>query len=573
MEHQLWLRDALVFLLVAGVVVPVFHHARLGIVLGFIAAGVLVGPSGLGQLTDGIPELGLLVISEPEHVEPFAEFGVIFLLFVLGLELSFARLWQLRRYVLGVGSLQVAVTALIVALVAHLFGAGGAVATVAGLTLALSSTAIVMQLLVEQKRLATQAGRIGLSVLLMQDLMVVPILLTVDMLAQGADDLLGELAAALAAAVVAIALILLVGRYVLRPLLRRAAMTGSRDLIMAIVLLAAVGAAMATAAAGLSAALGAFLAGLLLSESEYRHQIETDIDPFKGLLLGLFFTTVGMSIDLGFVFAHLLPIVATVVVVLALKAGILFLAARAFGAGLSASAEAAILLAQAGEFGFVVVSLARNNAIMDADVAQFMFVVIGITMAVTPFLARLAGWAGRELDPLDHQGAAIQDQLSELSDHVIIGGFGRVGQTVARLLEDQNLPFVALDQNAITVGKHRRAGRLVFYGDAGRPEILDRAGAEQARAFVVTVDEPETAERMVRAARAKRPEATVYARARDTAHAQALARLGAVSAIPETVEGSLQLAGEVLYGLGLPDEVINRRIDEERERARIEMGL
>ncbi|ESR26795.1 cation:proton antiporter [Lutibaculum baratangense] len=573
MEHATWVKDALVFLLVAGVVVPVFHQARLGIVLGFIAAGVLVGPHGLGRFVEEMPLLDYLVIEDPERVEPFAEFGVIFLLFVLGLELSFARLWQLRRYVLGVGTVQVVVTSLAIGAFARMAGASAPVAVVVGLTLALSSTAIVMQLLVEQKRLATQAGRVCLSVLLMQDMMVVPILLAVGMLSGGAESIWRELVTALVAAIAAVAVILLAGRFVLRPLLRRAAMTGSRDLIMAIVLLAAVGAAMGTAAAGLSAALGAFLAGLLLSESEYRHQIETDIEPFKGLLLGLFFTTVGMTIDLGFVVEHLLPIVASVAVILLVKVAVLFGAARLFAVGLAASADTAILLSQAGEFGFVVISLARGNGIVDIELAQFVFVVIGVTMALTPLLARGGSMVAARLEPLDHKGDTIQDQLSELSDHVIIGGFGRVGQTVARLLDEQNVPYVALDQDAVTVGRHRREGRLVFYGDAGRPEILDRAGAENARAFVVTLDDPGTAERMVKAAREKRPEATVYARARDAAHAQALARLGAVSAIPETVEGSLQLAGEVLVGLDIPDDVVGRQIEAERERARSLMGI
>jgi K+:H+ antiporter len=565
LEDQIWLNDALVFLIVAGVVVPAFHRFRLGTVLGFIVAGMLVGPYGLGRLHAQVPLIDLITIADPEQVEPFAKFGVVFLLFVLGLELSFPRLWGLRRFVLGVGSAQVLATALMIAACVLVISGSGQLAVVIGLALALSSTAIVMQLLVEEHRLASPAGRLALSVLLMQDLMVVPTLVTVSLLVEPDTNILVEIGLALIEAVLAVAAILVIGRYVLRPLLRQAAITGSRELIMAIVLFAVIASALGTEAAGLSAELGAFLAGLLLAESEFRHQIEVDIDPFKGLLLGLFFTTVGMSIDPAVVGRLVLWVAPAVVGLLALKAAVLFATARAFGLPSSTAAETGILLAQAGEFGFVVFALARDNAILDFETAQVLFAVVGLSMLATPLLSRLSGVVARRLEHAEHAAIGPGAGLGELEGHVVIGGFGRVGRTIARVLDSENVPFVAIDQNARLVGAERKAGRQVFFGDAGRAEILDRAGADQARAFIVTVDSPQNAEQMVRAVCARRPDTPVYARARDTEHAAALVRLGAEVVVPEAVEGSLQLAGRILAGLGWPEEAVSRRIELERQ--------
>ncbi|MEJ8574278.1 cation:proton antiporter [Microbaculum marinum] len=566
MEDQLWLHDALVFLIVAGVVVPIFHRFRLGTVLGFIVAGVVVGPFGFGRLQFDVPLISHLVIGEPEQVEPFAEFGVVFLLFVLGLELSFARLWEMKRYVLGVGTFQVVLTMMLVAVAAALLGQPGPVAIVVGLALALSSTAIVMQLLVEERRLASPTGRVSLSVLLMQDLMVVPALIIVSLMSDPDGDILREVGIALVEAAVAVTAILLLGRFVLRPLLRQAALTGSRELIMAIVLLAVVAAAIGTDAAGLSAELGAFLAGLLLAESEYRHQIEVDLDPFKGLLLGLFFTTVGMSIDLAVVADLILWIVPAVLGLVALKAAVTFVSARMFGVPLATAAEAAILLSQAGEFGFVVFALARSDGLLPAGTSQFLIVVVSLTMAMTPLLARMSRTVGRRLETVENDAITPGREPLALDGHVVIGGFGRVGRTIARVLEAENVPYVALDQDARLVGQERKAGRLIYFGDAGREEILDRAGADRARAFIVTVDSPHNAELMVRAACRRRPNAPVYARARDADHARALRRLGAEAVVPEAVEGSLQLAGRVLAGLGYPDDAVSRRVEQEREQ-------
>jgi CPA2 family monovalent cation:H+ antiporter-2 len=562
--HAEGLKGLLIFLVAAGVIVPLFHRARIGVVLGFLIVGAALGPQGLGRLTDAHPWLVYFTFDNPQRATPLAELGIIFLLFLLGLELSMQRLWQLRRYLFGVGLAQVVLTALAIGLLVRWQVAAPPAAFLLGLSLALSSTAVVMQILVEEGRTATPVGRIALAVLLFQDLMVVPILLIVGMItgesARGAFALVGLFALALAA----VPVLMGVGRYLVGPLLRSAASTGSRELILALALLIVVGFAAAASAAGLSTALGAFLAGLLLSESEYRHHIEVDIEPFKGLLLGIFFITIGTSVDVGVVMDYVGPILGALVVLIVLKASILFLVARLFGVGQGVSSEVALLLAQGSEFAFVVVGLAQNDSLMSPQLATSITAVIALSMMATPLLAICARKAGEFFADREHAAHAPGVDDAEFADHVVIGGFGRVGQTVARLVEAEHIPFVALDSNGTLVSEHRKSGRPVYFGDASRAAILERAGARNARAFVVTLDAPGAAERMVVAIRKLAPNAQVFARAKDAAHAARLAALGA-AAIPEAVEASLQLGGRVLEALGLPDEAVAQRLLEARE--------
>jgi CPA2 family monovalent cation:H+ antiporter-2 len=561
--HAQDLKGLLIFLVAAGIVVPLFHRARIGTVLGFLVVGVALGPFGLGRLVETYPWLWYLTFDDPERVRPAAELGIIFLLFLLGLELSLERLWQLRRYVLGVGAAQVALSALAIGLIVYLSGVQGPGAVVLGLCLALSSTAIAMQLLIEQHRSATQLGRIALSVLLFQDLMVVPILFVVGVLGRGTDGGALVLVGAVVQALVVVALIMAAGRYMVRPLLRPAGRTGSRDLIMAITLLIVIGIAAVTGAAGLSTALGAFLAGLLLSESEYRHHIEVDLEPFKGLLLGVFFITVGTNIDLRVVAAEAGWILLAVGGLIIVKAAILVTVVRAFGVPLSVSANLALILAQAGEFAFVVIGLARD--LFSPQIATSAFAVVGLSMLATPFLAMLARPLARRLEALDHKAHAPGADGVEFEDHVVIGGFGRVGQTIAHLLEAENISFVALDADSKLVAEQHRRGRQVYFGDASRRELLERAGALRARAFVVTLDAPGAAERMVDAIRKLRPDAPVFARAKDPGHAANLAAHGAFEVIPEAVEASLQLGARVLENLGVPEDTVMQRIDQARD--------
>lgn len=565
-----FLKDAFVYLLAAGVLVPLFHRARIGAVVGFIAVGALVGPHGLGRLADTLPLIRFITISSPERAAPFGELGIVFLLFLLGLEFSTARLWALRREVFGVGCLQVVLCGVPLAFGAILVGYPPSVALVLGSVLALSSTAVVSQLLIDQHRALAPLGQLVIAVLLFQDLMVVPILLAAELLTGNAPDVLTLAGLALAKAAGAVALILVAGRFVLAPLVAAAASTRSRDLIMAITLVVVVGSAAVTHRAGLSSALGAFLAGMLLSETAYRHQIEVDLEPFKGLLIGVFFVTVGMSVDFAVVLPRLGWVVAGVVCILVVKVAFTFAAGRLMRVAAPTAAEAAVLLAQTGEFAFVVLALlAASGALAPAD-AGVLVAMVGLSLAATPLLARAGRRLGRRLDARLHEGLAVPPPTRP-ERHVIIGGFGRVGRTVAEALDEEGVAYVALDNDPRRVAEARGAGLPVYFGDAGRAEMLERLGAERASAFVVTLDAPNAAERMAAAVRQHWPTAAIIARAKDAEHAHRLSALGVTGVIPEAQEASLQLAARLLTQLGLPDEVVTART--ETARARIEAAL
>jgi CPA2 family monovalent cation:H+ antiporter-2 len=566
-DPEPWLKDVFVFLAVAGLIVPLFHRARVGTVLGFLMAGIVVGPFGLGLLADDYPWIRYLTIEDRARVDPFAELGVMFLLFLLGLEFSIWQIWSLRRYVLGLGGSQFAISALAIGGIVWLGGYGAPAAVALGCALAMSSTAIVMQTLEEQGRTGTPVGRIALSVLLFQDLMVAPVLFLTGVLGRGGENLPLALIVAALEAAAAVAIIVIAGRFVMRPLLRFTARTGSRDLIMAITVLIVVGVAALTGLAGLSSALGAFLAGLLLGETEYRHQIEVDLEPFKGLLLGLFFITVGMTIDGRAVWAELPWLVTAVIALLIIKGAILFAAARGLAIGVSAAGEISILLPQAGEFAFVVIVLGMGSALFPPQLAQLALAVVGVSMVLTPLLAVAARRLGRSLEQVDHAGKLPDGDAAELRDHVVIGGFGRVGQTIGHLLHAEGVPFVALDLDGNLVTRERKAGRPVYFGDAGRAEFLRRVAASRARAVVVTVNGAAAAERMVSAALRYCPQAQVLARAADTANAARLLELGATEVVPEALESSLQLAGRLLEKLGLPEDAVVQRLSRAREEA------
>lgn len=565
MHHEAWFKDVLVFLVAAGLIAPLFHRARVGAVLGFLLIGVAVGPYGFGALAADHPWLRYLTIEDRARAEPFAELGVMFLLFLIGIEMSVERLWSLRRFVVGIGSVQFLLSAAVLATALWLMGAPTSAAIVLSLGLAMSSTAVVMQLLEDQGRTATPLGRVAIAVLLFQDLMVAPVLFGVEILGRGGHVVSG-LAWALLTAAVAIVLIIVAGRFLLRPLFSIAGKTGSRELIMAMTLLLVIGMAALTGAAGLSTALGAFVAGVLLSETEYRHQVEIDIAPFKGLLVGLFFITVGMTIDVRVIWSAIGPVLATVALLLIVKAAILYGACRLFGVKLGVTVEAALLLAQAGEFAFVVIALGRITGLVPAEFAQAATVVVGISMILTPLLAIGARALAGRIQRIEHRDHMPDEDLAGQTDHVIIGGYGRVGQLIGRLLKAENVPFVALDTDVELASEGAKRGEAVFFGDAARHEFLRRAGAAGARAFVVTVNSPRAAERMVAAARKERPDAPVFARACDPAHAARLLKLGAVEVTPEAVEASLQLGARVLEGVGVSGDAVAHRLDEMRRQ-------
>lgn len=562
-----YLREAIVFLVAAGVVVPLLHRLRISPVLGYLIVGGLVGPFGLGLWASAHPPLATIVITDLDGVQALAELGVLFLLFTIGLELSLDRLWAMRRLVFGLGSLQVLVTGGIIGAIAWQFGNSVPASIVLGACLALSSTAIVMQILLQSRRLATPLGRTSFSILLMQDLAVVPILFVVGVLGAKVEGHVGiELALALGKAVLTIGAIYLVGRLVLRPVLRLVAQARSPEMFMAAVLLAVVGIATITGLAGLSMPLGAFLAGLLLAETEFRHEIEVDIEPFKGLMLGLFFMSVGMGIDWRVVADEPVWIAIAVVGLFALKSTITAALCVAFGVPRPVALETGLLLGQGGEFAFIVVGLAMSLALLPADVGQYMLIVTGLTMLVTPLVAaaaaRLAANLARRETTVAHAGDLAE--VATIDGHVVIAGFGRVGRLVATTLRAEAIPFLALDNDPLTVARERAADHPVFFGDASRLEMLVRAHVERAGAVVVTLDDPASAERIVGAVHAAWPAIPIYARARDAAHAARLTAAGASVAVPLATEASLQLAGRVLVGLGVGEEATRRRLDHQR---------
>jgi monovalent cation:proton antiporter-2 (CPA2) family protein len=562
-----YLHEIAIFLVAAGIVVPLLHRWRVSPVLGYLLIGALVGPFGLGLLVTGFPWLEYFVISDLEGMQALAELGVIFLLFMIGLELSVDRLWEMRRLVFGLGSLQVLITATVIGLIAWKFGNAPAASMILGSCLALSSTAIVMQLLIDRRQLASPLGRSSFSILLMQDLAVVPILFLVGVLGTQTHGNIGlAFLSALGRAALVIGAIYFGGRLILRPLFHMVANSRSAEMFMAATLLVIISAASITGATGLSMALGAFLAGLLLADTEFRHEIEVNIEPFKGLLLGLFFMSVGMGIDYRLVLDEWFWLLVSVVGLFALKTVITTCLCLVFGIPRNVSLETGLLLGQGGEFAFVVVGLAISLSLLPPATGQFMLIVAGLTMMVTPLIAFSGSRLSAMLEKPELQ-APEEDDIAACCDwqgHVLIAGFGRVGQLLARTLDADGASYLALDKQALHVAAARQQGLPVFYGDASRLELLRRAQAERASILVLTMDSPTVMEEVVRVVKAEWPHLPIVARARDIEHAKRLLKLGANEVIPETLEGSLHLAGRVLQLTGAPESAVMRRIETQR---------
>jgi len=554
MPQSLQLRDVLVILLAAVVVVSVFRRLRASAVLGYLVAGALIGPHSLGLVRD----VGATAI--------LGQFGVVFLLFSIGLELSIERLVALRRYVFGLGAAQLVVTTLIFWAVLRALGLDGGAALIVGSGLALSSTAVVLQILVERRELGTPHGRVAFAVLLLQDLAVVPLLTLVPLLARREANVLTALGGAFLKAAAALVVILALGRLALRPILRLVARNGTPELFTGIVLLVVLGVGWLTEQVGLSMALGAFLAGLLMAETEYRPQVEGDIQPFRGLLLALFFMTVGMGLNLELLREQWLVLTGLLLALLLVKATILLVLSRAFGLSLAVAAAIALMLAQGSEFGFVLFSLAQQAGAIPAHSAQLAVLVVGLSMAVTPVLLTSSREVLRRLErPSDQPHDALAADTSEMNEHVVIAGFGRVGQTLGLLLDARFIRYVALDLNPELVAEARRRGLPVFYGNASRADVLKAAGIERAQMAVSTLDDPELASRTVHVLRRLMTSMPIIARAHDLADCERLVRAGATSAVPEIVEGSLQLGGVLLRQLGESPEGVNQLLEQFRQ--------
>jgi CPA2 family monovalent cation:H+ antiporter-2 len=559
-------KQALVVLGAAGVVIPLFHRLHVSPVLGFILVGVVVGPFGLGSLTPHLPWLSAITLSAPASIEPIAHLGVVLLLFMIGLELSFERLWVMRRLVFGLGFLQVVLCAALLAGVAILVGYHRISAGVIGLALAMSSTAVVIQVLSEEKRLNTATGRSSFAILLFQDLAVVPILLVLGTFAP--TNRVSSVAAfgvAVGQALVTVAAIVALGRLGLRPLFRSVARTRSAELFVAACLLVVIVVGLATAAAGLSMALGALIGGLLLAGTEYRRQVEVTIEPFKGLAVGVFLISIGMSLDVRILAAVPLLVLSAAGCVVLLKLLVVLGLARAFGLNWAHSLHTGLLLGPGGEFAFVIISVASGASLLAPDAAQVMLFVTALTMATIPLLSRLGGGLAHHLAPkMPLDPSILVPQVSDTLPRVIVAGFGRVGQTVGALLEVHKVPYVAIDRDADRVAHLRRQGAPVYFGDVTQLDLLRRLHLETARALVVTLDDPAAADELVAAARRERQDLLIIARARDAAHAAHLYRIGASDAVPETIEASLQLSEAVLVDVGVPMGPVIASIHEKR---------
>ena len=558
MSDSHYLSDILILLIAAVAVVPVFRRFRASAVLGYLVAGALIGPHGLDLLGD------------VSGTEVLGELGVVFLLFSIGLELSIERIASLRNYVFGLGTAQLAVTGLVIWIALRALGVPSAAALVLGGGLALSSTAVVLQVLTQRRETGSSHGRIAVAVLLLQDLAVLPLLTLVPLLGRPESGILPALGWAFLKAAVAFLTIFAAGRLALRPLLRAVARSGDPELFTGIALLLVLGVGWLTQGAGLSMALGAFLAGLLIAETEYRPQIEGDIRPFRGLLLALFFMTVGMNINVGLLAERGPLLVGLLAALLLAKAGILTLVARGFGLARPAAASVGVMLAQGGEFGFVLFALARERDLLTAETEQLAVLVVGLSMAVTPLLIVASRVLARRLPAGGHGAGEVAGR--ELRDHVLIAGFGRVGQTLALLLESRYVPYAALDLDHERVAEARRRGLPVFFGDASRVDVLRAIGVERARVAVITLDQPDSARGIVHVLRQLLPELPILVRARDIAQCEQLALAGATDVVPEIVEGSLQLGGSLLRQLGDSREESEQALDEFRRATYSRLG-
>ena len=545
-----------VFLAAAAIAAPLGRSLRMGAVLGYLAAGVIIGPYVLGPL---------YALDDVSKLLHFGEFGVVMLLFVIGLELRPVRLWAMRSAIFGLGAAQLVITSLVIAAIGIAIGLTAAQALFIGLALSMSSTAFALQVLEEKNELTTRHGRLAFSVLLFQDLAAIPLIALVPLFALGHAETTMDFKSAVLA-ILTILGVIVVGRFLLSRLYRFVAATGVREAMTASALLTVVGVALIMEAVGLSAALGSFIAGALLADSEYRHQIEADIAPFEGLLLAVFFIAVGMSIDLSVVVAEPLQLIAIVAVLITLKASILYLLGRWWTLDSAAARRLGLVLSQGGEFAFVLFGAGALQGVIEQSTANLLILAVTFSMAATPLLLLIDDKVEEALRP----EAPPYDTPAGGEGHVIIAGFGRFGQIVARILRARQIPFTALDSSVEQVDFVRRFGAQIYYGDAARLDILRAAGADKARAFVLAIDKVDSSLRVAEMVRTHFPDLPIYARARDRTHVHELMDLGVTIIERETFLAALELTKDLLRGLGLKEAEVRRlvetfkRLDERR---------
>lgn len=563
--------DALVILGAAGVVIPIFARFRITPVIGFILVGMLVGPNALGAFADRFPVLRYLTISNPEAIEPFAEFGITLLLFAIGLELSFKRLWGMRRLVFGVGAAELLGAALIIGGTLYLLGRPWSGALALGLGLALSSTALVLPL----AGTSSPVGRASLAMLLFEDLALVPIIFLLGALAPYADEEgIGSLARTLLFGAATVAAMMVLGRLFLPRLFAQAARTKSPELFLAASLLVVIVASLATTAVGLSPIVGALIAGILIAETDYHDAVEGITAPFRGLALGIFLITVGMSVNFRLIASNWQMLIVAVVGVLFVKATVTALLLRLAGNSRAVAAETGVLMSSPSETTLIVLGAAGAAQLITRDAAAFWQIVTAIGLTITPLLAKLGRITARRIG--HHDGDRLEaPEASHTRNAAVIIGFGRVGRLVSELLTAHDLPYIAIDSDVDAVSGAQRNGYKVMFGDAARPSLIERLDLGKASALILTMDDPVLLVRLAKRARKLHPDLIIVARARDAAHAAELYRAGATNAVPETLESSLQLSEAVLVDLGVAMGPVIASIHTKRAEMRkkiMEMG-
>jgi CPA2 family monovalent cation:H+ antiporter-2 len=560
--------DALIVLGTAGILVPIVRRWGINPVLGYLAAGALLGPFGLGLLAKSLPALSWFSIADVRNVSGIAELGVVFLLFVIGLELSLERLASIRRLVIGLGGLQILLTTALIAAVAVFCGQTLSVALILGASLSLSSTAVVLEILREQKRLSSLVGRTSFAVLLAQDIAVLPLLLFIGLLQSASNgSAVRDLLLALLEAGAGIAALIFVGRKLMRPLFRGVAGAHSPDLFIAAVFFVIVGSGLAAHQFGLSMALGGFIAGLLLAETEYRKAVQAIVEPFKSLLLGIFFFTIGMKIDVRELLRHPLALIGLVVGVIVLKSLVFTLLGRMFRLSWHVSLESSLLLGPCGEFAFISIGLAETLGLIGSRPATLILTATAATMALLPLLSGFA----RRL-PSGDAARGFPAEPRAVRRHptpfAIVIGYGRVGEVVCTLLRHHGVSCLAIDKDPITVARAQHHAHEVYYGDAASLGFLTACGLDEASGLIITVGDPDAIDSIVALVRAARPGLHILSRARDLLHVQHLYAIGVNEVVHETIEASLQLAESALIQFGIPGEAAAASIHETRIKFR-----